>query len=254
MHILETLNASKQRTISGLAMLAVVLTVGILDNFFVVWAFLGVIYLFAFYEANKLFGIDNNTLYFFAILLWVSAAFYPYGDDLFFIAALLFGSYLAYTQNVEFKLFLPFIYPSAGFLFMLALYNEYSMLSLLWLLVVVALTDTGAYFVGKSIGKTRFCETSPNKTLEGVVGGVLIASVIGLFIGVSIVDIEKALLISAFVSLSSIFGDLFESYLKRKADVKDSGNLIPGHGGILDRVDGYLFASVAMLVLLRGIA
>ena len=56
------------------------------------------------------------------------------------------------------------------------------------------------------------------------------------------------------MALSSIWGDLFESYLKREAGVKDSGNLFPGHGGMLDRLDGYLFASVIMVILLRGLA
>jgi len=55
------------------------------------------------------------------------------------------------------------------------------------------------------------------------------------------------------VAMSSVFGDLIESYLKRRADVKDSGNILPGHGGVLDRIDGYLFGSIIMLVLLRGI-
>jgi phosphatidate cytidylyltransferase len=63
-----------------------------------------------------------------------------------------------------------------------------------------------------------------------------------------------ALLISFLVALSSVFGDLFESYLKREADVKDSGDLLPGHGGILDRTDGYLFGGIVMLILLRLVA
>ena len=61
----------------------------------------------------------------------------------------------------------------------------------------------------------------------------------------------NSLIISGVVSLSSVFGDLFESYLKREADVKDSGTILPGHGGVLDRTDGYLFGAIVMLVLLR---
>ena len=110
-----------------------------------------------------------------------------------------------------------------------------------------------AYTVGKNIGKTPFCETSPNKTMEGVVGGIVVATLSGAFVGLSIVDFSVAFFTSAFVAISSIFGDLFESSLKRKAGVKDSGDILPGHGGVLDRIDGYLFGAVVMLVLLRGL-
>jgi phosphatidate cytidylyltransferase len=95
--------------------------------------------------------------------------------------------------------------------------------------------------------------TSPKKTIEGVIGGIVVAAIGGTFVGVTIVDIEKAAIVSFFVAIASVFGDLFESYLKRKAGVKDSGTILPGHGGVLDRIDGYLFGAVAMLVLLRGI-
>ncbi|WP_297434606.1 phosphatidate cytidylyltransferase, partial [Sulfurimonas sp.] len=149
--------------------------------------------------------------------------------------------------------FFPFIYPTAGLLFIFSMYEEYGVLSLLWLLAVVALTDIGAYVVGKSIGKTPFCETSPNKTLEGVFGGVAVATFAGAFFGLYVVDFWTALIISFAVSATSIFGDLFESSLKRSAGVKDSGTLLPGHGGVLDRIDGYLFGGIVMLVLLRGL-
>jgi phosphatidate cytidylyltransferase len=126
-------------------------------------------------------------------------------------------------------------------------------IALFWLLVIVAGTDVGAYVVGKSIGKTKFSETSPNKTLEGVIGGVVIATLLGFLIGVNFVDIDKAIVISLLSAIAAVFGDLFESYLKRRANVKDSGDILPGHGGILDRVDGYLFSVIIMLVLLRGL-
>jgi phosphatidate cytidylyltransferase len=125
------------------------------------------------------------------------------------------------------------------------------MVSLLWLLVLVAGTDVGAYFVGRSIGKTQFSPTSPKKTLEGVIGGVFIAMGLGIIFAPSAYEIQTILFVSLVVSVGSVFGDLFESYLKREADVKDSGDILPGHGGILDRTDGYLFGGVLMYVLLK---
>jgi phosphatidate cytidylyltransferase len=139
-------------------------------------------------------------------------------------------------------------------LFLYALYHDFGMSVLIWLVIVVALTDTGAYFVGKSIGKTPFSPTSPNKTLEGVLGGVLIGTIVGALYGTFFIPLWLSLLIALISSVASVFGDLFESYLKREAGVKDSGNLFPGHGGMLDRLDGYLFGGVVMVILLRGLA
>ena len=124
------------------------------------------------------------------------------------------------------------------------------MSTLLWLLVLVAGADIGAYFVGKSIGVTSFCATSPNKTLEGVAGGVVTAAILGIIFSPSDIGFLLTFVISLLVATASVFGDLFESYLKREADVKDSGDILPGHGGILDRTDGYLFAGIIMYILL----
>jgi len=250
---MSILRDSKERIFTGLALLAVVLVVGLIDNFFVMWLFLGAVYLLAFKEAVVLFGVEKDNLLPFAAGLWLIAAFYPYGDDLFVLAGVAYAGAVAYDKKLKWVDFLPFIYPTAGLLFILTMYEEYGVLSLFWLLGVVALTDIGAYFVGKSIGKTKFSETSPNKTLEGVIGGVALATFVGAYLGLFVVDFWIGLVISFMVALSSIFGDLFESSLKRSAGVKDSGDILPGHGGMLDRIDGYLFGAIVMLVLLRGL-
>ncbi len=242
-----------ERVKTGLALVAAVLAIGYVDNFFVMWLTFGVVYILAFKEAMKLFKVEDNTLALYAIGLWLLAGIYPYGDDLFVLAGVAYASAVAFNKEIEWKNFLPFIYPTAGILFMFTMYQEYGVMALLWLLIVVAMTDIGAYFVGKSIGKTQFSETSPNKTMEGVVGGIVIATFSGMFAGLGIVDMSIAFLISFGVAVSSIFGDLYESSLKRAAGVKDSGDLLPGHGGVLDRIDGYLFGAVVMLVLLRGL-
>ncbi|MEA2100313.1 MAG: phosphatidate cytidylyltransferase [Campylobacterota bacterium] len=244
----------QERIITGVALVAALLVIGLIDNFFVMWVVFGAIYLLAFKEALKLFEIKSDNTHFLpAVILWLIAGIYPYGDDLFVLAGVAYASAVAFNKNIVWKNFLPFIYPTAGMLFIFTMYQEYGVVSLLWLLVIVAMTDVGAYAVGKSIGKTQFCETSPNKTMEGVVGGVGVATLSGMFMGLTIVDMQIAFLISFGVAVSSIFGDLFESSLKRSAGVKDSGNLLPGHGGVLDRIDGYLFGAIVMLVLLRGL-
>jgi len=244
---------NRERIVTGVALLAAVFVIGWIDNFFVMWFVFGFIYLLAFKEAVRLFGVEKDNLLPYAALLWLIAGIYPYGDDLFVLAGVGYASLVAYNKDVKWRDFFPFLYPTAGILFVFTMYQEYGVLSLLWLLAVVALTDIGAYAVGKSIGKTPFCETSPNKTLEGVFGGIVVATIVGAFFGLYVVDFWIAFIISFMVSVTSIFGDLFESSLKRSAGVKDSGDLLPGHGGVLDRIDGYLFGGIVMLVLLRGL-
>lgn len=253
MGILKALSSSKERVITGLALVAVVLIIGFIDNFFLMWLVLGAVYLVAFKEALKLFELKNDSLTIYALGIWLIAGVYPYGDDLFVLAGVAYASAVAFNKELTWNNFFPFIYPTAGMLFIFTMYQEYGVLSLLWLLVIVAMTDVGAYAVGKSIGKTPFCETSPNKTMEGVVGGIVVATFSGMFVGLSIVDLGVSFIISFMVATSSIFGDLFESSLKRAAGVKDSGDILPGHGGALDRIDGYLFGAIVMLVLLRGL-
>jgi len=246
-------SAHKERIVTGFSILGFAFIIGFIDNFYIMWLVFGVVYLLGFKEAVKLFGVEKDNLFPFAILIWILAAIYPYGDDLFVLAGVTYAGAVAYNKELKWVDFLPFIYPTAGMLFMLTMYQEYGVLSLLWLLAVVGFTDVGAYVVGKSMGKTPFCETSPNKTMEGVVGGVVIATIMGIFFGLPIVDAGVGFVVSFAVAVSSIFGDLFESSLKRSAGVKDSGDILPGHGGILDRIDGYLFGGIVMLVLLRGL-
>ena len=118
---------------------------------------------------------------------------------------------------------------------------------LLTALMVVWAADTGAYFSGRRFGKRKLSpHISPNKTVEGLVGGLLLAVVVGVVLslvaGASVEQLPAVALVSAIAALFSVVGDLFESLLKRHAGVKDSGHLIPGHGGILDRLDGVLAA------------
>jgi phosphatidate cytidylyltransferase len=123
---------------------------------------------------------------------------------------------------------------------------------LLTALMVVWAADTGAYFSGRRFGGTWFKgrklapRISPNKTFEGLLGGMLLAVVVGVLLsllaGASPGQLPAVALVSLLAALFSVVGDLFESLLKRHAGVKDSGHMIPGHGGVLDRLDGVLAA------------
>ena len=123
-----------------------------------------------------------------------------------------------------------------------------------FLLAIIFANDTGAFYSGKLFGKHKLYEAvSPKKTWEGSIGGILLAIIIATFflkiLGPHPVDI-KLLLIVILVSVAGQIGDLVESMLKRNHNVKDSGALLPGHGGILDRIDSLLFAAPVLYIFL----
>ncbi|WP_323595584.1 phosphatidate cytidylyltransferase [Aliarcobacter butzleri] len=241
------------RVKTGVVLIIGMLILGYIDSYFLFWLVFGIMLMISVHESKELYKLNSDSIYIYTLLLWVAVYFYPMPIDLIFIVAIGYASQLAYKRTLDKKLFLPLLYPTASFIFLMTLYSEYGVKVLLWLFVIVAATDIGAYFVGRSFGKTKFCETSPNKTLEGVFGGMAFAIILGTLTSISEVGVIGAIIVSAVVSLSSVFGDLYESYLKREAGVKDSGTILPGHGGVLDRVDGYLFGAITMVVLLRVI-
>ncbi|WP_256050626.1 phosphatidate cytidylyltransferase, partial [Staphylococcus aureus] len=112
-------------------------------------------------------------------------------------------------------------------------------------LVIVWSTDSGAYFVGRKLGKHKLWpEISPKKTIEGFVGGIVIAviaTVIFQYFAQLDVNYGLLLLVAVVASMIGQLGDLVESAIKRQYGVKDSGNILPGHGGILDRFDSLIF-------------
>jgi len=247
----KILSSLSTRVKTALVMFILFLIFAYIDSYFLFWLLFGIVLMVAVLESKNLYKLEGNSIYIYIALIWIVVYFYPTPIDLIFIVALGYASQLAYKRKLDKKMFLPLFYPTAPFVFLMVLYSEFGVMVLFWLLMIVATTDTGAYFVGRAFGKTQFCETSPNKTLEGVIGGMIFAVILGTLTSINDIGVLGAIIVSAIVSLSSIFGDLYESYLKREAGVKDSGNILPGHGGILDRVDGYLFGAVVMLVLLR---
>jgi len=135
------------------------------------------------------------------------------------------------------------------------IYRSESPIFFLYVISVCFFTDIGGYIFGKIIGGKKLSKISPNKTIAGTVGS-FIFSIIPLVIVLNFnyLDLEFNLtniIFCLLISLISQIGDLFISLIKRKAKVKDTGNLLPGHGGILDRVDGIIFAVPFSYFLLK---
>jgi phosphatidate cytidylyltransferase len=129
--------------------------------------------------------------------------------------------------------------------------------NVLFIVLLVALNDIGAYFVGRSFGRTRLAPmVSPKKTVEGLVGGLILgavgASVMTTFPAWEPIGLGRGLVFAAVVGIFSPLGDLVESMVKRSIGVKDMGSVLPGHGGMLDRIDGFLFAVPALYFAFRA--
>ncbi|VDZ71896.1 CDP-diglyceride synthase [Atlantibacter hermannii] len=135
--------------------------------------------------------------------------------------------------------------------------HYYGAVWLLYVMILVWGADSGAYMFGKLFGKHKLApKVSPGKTWQGFIGGLFTAAIISWIYG-EVVNLEVApstlLICSVVAALASVLGDLTESMFKREAGIKDSGNLIPGHGGILDRIDSLtaavpVFACLMLLV------
>jgi len=158
------------------------------------------------------------------------------------------------SENRVAMLIIALAYLLLGYLSLFSLRIHFNTwLVALWLLVTVWITDSGAYFVGKRYGKHHpVPNISPNKTWEGFIGGAVCGTVLAALVLVFALDMNYflAMLLTLLVSTAGQLGDLLESKIKRMAGVKDSGKLLPGHGGALDRFDSILLASHVALILL----
>lgn len=148
-------------------------------------------------------------------------------------------------------------YLSSGFVFMMLIANfknEFTPLLLLGVLILIWINDSAAYLVGKNFGRQKlFPSISPKKTVEGFLGGLFFACVASYFITLytETLTFTQWLILAIIVSVMGTFGDLIESKFKRQAEVKDSGVIMPGHGGLLDRLDSIIFASPFIYLFLR---
>lgn len=269
------------RLISGTIYVALIVLVLLLSMVWGLWILLSVFAVAGIIEFNRLTGV--NRPYIFRIVLdcaaavWLLYATAQYGMAISHGLGI-FLPYLLYLLYVVCRsTFLPLqaMLPSLGNSLIGQLYiavplaltirltlvvdpfssmTQYNGLLLLAIFIFIWVNDTGAYLVGSRWGKRRLAPSiSPKKSVEGSIGGlllVLLSAVVLRLLLFPELSWLRILLIATVVAVFGTIGDLFESSLKRQAGVKDSGKLIPGHGGILDRIDSLLLAVPAVYLLL----
>ena len=148
------------------------------------------------------------------------------------------------NNKILFFYLIPVIYLSIFFpqLYFFITSDNNNKLIFIYLLLVCVMTDLGGYIFGKFFQGKKLTNISPNKTYSGLIGSYILSNIVFIYFFFKF-NFSYSFLIFTFIICSiSQVGDLFISYLKRKAKVKDTGTLLPGHGGILDRIDGIIFA------------
>ena len=163
-----------------------------------------------------------------------------------------FYNITVFEKNIFYKYILPIIYFIIPIIIIKNIRTGYGSEYLVFLLLMTWINDISAFFIGKKIGKNKLSNISPNKTIEGLLGSIFICIFVcgklSVFFNLSI-NINS-LLLGFIISISCNAGDLLESKIKRKYNVKDSGKIMKGHGGILDRLDSILIASTIYYLIL----
>ena len=185
-----------------------------------------------------------------SIIIISSLSFYEFNRLFFkifksiFLKVLSSGLILLYLLSL---VFIIFYIESVNIL-----YPNYKLFFLYSVTISIA-SDLGGYFFGKLLKGNKLTKISPNKTVSGVIGAFIFSILIIpiFYTNLNFISTNLLFVATIFISLVSQLGDLFISFLKRQAKVKDTGNILPGHGGILDRVDGILFAAPVGLLLLN---
>ena len=252
----------KQRILTGVIAAAVFLPIVLFGG----TPFLILTYLIAtigLYEALKMRNLKIFSIpgFISMTLLWIFLLPDQYIDvieglgyskiELALLAVLLFLTYTVAAKNrfsfddVAFSI-LATLYVGIGFYYFIETRDaDAGVQFVFYSLFLIWATDSGAYFIGRAFGKRKLWpDISPNKTIEGSIGGVVCAMIVAIiftFVADLNVSLPKLLIVSAILSVFGQIGDLVESALKRHYNVKDSGHLLPGHGGILDRFDSLLF-------------
>lgn len=261
------MNETLLRALSGAVYVA--LLVGMSQNYISFVILFGVFLLIALYEFNKLIHYTSKLPYLIGIPMYVYFIIFNPSDltrwamilgsclvsamlliDLFKEKPKWFDQSTKIVYNIGY-IILPFcaivqlpIFPDMQFRPSL----------IITLFILIWNNDTFAYLTGKNFGKRKLFERiSPKKTIEGFIGGWIMTVIVAVLIGKFWLDGSIALWvgIATIVSIFSTLGDLIESKFKRRAGVKDSGNIMPGHGGILDRLDSVIFVAPIIYLLLQ---
>ena len=202
-------------------------------------------YLNSNFQPNSWFNDLKDTLLIFSIFV-----------SLFLMRDLFSSKNLPVVLVKKYFRFIFYITSSFVFIFLIANFKGfYDPSIILGLFILIWVNDSFAYVIGKSFGKQKlFYTISPHKTVEGFLGGLLFccisASIVSRYIDETL-STPNWLIIAIIVSVFGTLGDLIESKLKRESNVKDSGKIMPGHGGILDRLDSIIFASPYVYLFLK---
>ncbi|MFC4892377.1 phosphatidate cytidylyltransferase [Pseudofrancisella aestuarii] len=246
----------KQRIVTGVLLALVVFGFLLVASDYIFGVGVFLVAILGAYEWIRLAGVSNNEdiikyLAIYGVLAILVAALFKYIQFIFPVFWL-YGVYKLYQYekekiekltSLEILIFGAFaLTPFAASLYVL---HSNGIAWVFLFILIIAAADSGAYFVGKSMGKTLLLpRLSPKKTIEGLIGGLILAIIVSivflLFMDLGFLKYLLMIIVCGVVSIVSVIGDVFESMIKRVAGVKDSGDILPGHGGILDRIDGYL--------------
>ncbi len=260
------------RSLSGLlyvTLLIVVLSLNTPHAFIVLFFILGFLSLF---EFNKLIQLKSIIPYFIFVILYVVFGYWRMAlnsdtglneatqiltvltifVDLFLIKDLFSRKTIPLFSTKRF--IITTFYLSSGFVFLELIASVFSPKILLASFILVWVNDSFAYIIGKNFGKQKLFEKiSPKKTVEGFLGGLFFSCIASYFISIltDTLNFTNWLMLAIIVTVFGTLGDLIESKFKRQANVKDSGTIMPGHGGLLDRLDSIIFASPFIYLFLR---
>ena len=198
----------------------------------------------------------NNILFGLSLLILSFIVCLEFNNILKKFVGSLYSSSAKFNIKFFILMWIPFLY--MFFVFSLFSYEIYRLEGPIFFLFIISIcfsTDIGGYVFGKIIGGKKLTKISPNKTISGSIGSFMF-SLLPIFIFSKLNNFQFELnlnnvILSLLISLICQFGDLFISYLKRKIKIKDTGELLPGHGGILDRVDGIIFAVPFSYILIK---